>query len=231
MADNRQSVRKAVNDCFARPDLESALDCMREMPPGKAVAPLLAALCSADDSVMWRAVSLLGAAVAGLAEQDMEAARTVMRRLMWSNNDESGGIGWGAAESMAEAMVHSEDLAREFAHVLVSFIAPEGHYLDHVPLQRGAVWGVGRLARVRPEFLEDAEEYLVPLLGAGDAEVRALAAWALEPLATKSSVDGLSALAGDETRILVYWEGDYLERSAGHMARAALQSASMNKGG
>jgi len=231
MALDRRSIKKAVNDCLALPDLESSRQCVRKLPAGKATKPLLAALCSADDDLKWRAVSLIGLVIALLAEEDMEAARTMMRRLMWSLNDESGGIGWGAPESMAEAMVEREELASEFANILISFIAPEGQYLEHVPLQRGAVWGVGRLARFRPAHLADAEQYLVPLLGAEDLQVRALAAWALVPLATEKAGPGLKGLTGDDSRVLIYWDGDYMAKSISEMARSALQSAEKRQGG
>ena len=38
----------------------------------------------------------MGLLAADLAGQDMEEARELMRRLMWSLNDESGSSGWGA---------------------------------------------------------------------------------------------------------------------------------------
>ncbi len=231
MALDRQSIKKAVNDCLALPDLEASRQCVRKLPAGKTTKPLLAALCSADDDLKWRAVSLLGLVIAWLAEEDMEAARTMMRRLMWSLNDESGGIGWGAPESMAEAMVEREDLADEFSNILISFIAPEGQYLEHEPLQRGAVWGLGRLARFRPDLIADAEQYLVPLLGSEDVQVRALSAWALVPLATEKSKDGLEKLTGDDSRVLIYWDGDYMEESIAEMARSAFQSAEKRQGG
>jgi len=40
--------------------------------------------------------------ISNLTEKEMESARVIMRRLMWSLNDESGDIGWGAPEAMAE---------------------------------------------------------------------------------------------------------------------------------
>ena len=47
--------------------------------------------------IKWHAVSALGAIVAALAEKEMESARIIMRRLMWSLNDESGSIGSGSS--------------------------------------------------------------------------------------------------------------------------------------
>lgn len=231
MARSRRSIKEAAEHCLARPELTEAIKCIRELPGGKVIKPLLSALCSADDRVKWRAVSLLGRVIADVADSDIERGRDLMRRLMWSLNDESGGIGWGAPETMAEAMTNHEELARGFAHVLVSFIAPDGQYLEHEPLQKGAVWGVGRLARFRPELLEDAEDYLAPLLDSQDPEVRGLAAWALGPLATSKSTDALSGLTKDDSRVPVYREGELMEESAAELARAALEAASARKEG
>ena len=52
----------------------------------------------------------MGAVVANLAEKDMESARVVMRRLMWSLNDESGDIGWSRPEAMGEIIASHGDL-------------------------------------------------------------------------------------------------------------------------
>ena len=61
----------------------------------------------------------MGALVFSLAEQDMESARVVMRRLMWNLNDESGGIGWGSPEAMGEIMARHSGLAEEYSKISV----------------------------------------------------------------------------------------------------------------
>ena len=49
-----------------------------------------------------------GEVVSKIAESDLEFARTVMRRLMLSLTEESGGIGSGVAEAMGEIMARNE---------------------------------------------------------------------------------------------------------------------------
>ena len=71
----------------------------------------------------------MGAVVEKLAWEDMEGARVIMRRLMWSLNEESGGIGWGAPEAMAEIMARHLELAREYSHMLISYMDYEGNFL------------------------------------------------------------------------------------------------------
>jgi hypothetical protein len=75
----------------------------------------------------------------------MEHARIIMRRLMWTLNDESGGIGWGVPEAMAEIMINHKGLFKEYAHILMSYAEGGGNYLDHEPLKRGVIKAIERL--------------------------------------------------------------------------------------
>eukprot|EP00362_Geleiidae_sp_MMETSP1317_P000447 CAMPEP_0201284794 /NCGR_PEP_ID=MMETSP1317-20130820/84991_1 /ASSEMBLY_ACC=CAM_ASM_000770 /TAXON_ID=187299 /ORGANISM="Undescribed Undescribed, Strain Undescribed" /LENGTH=71 /DNA_ID=CAMNT_0047606373 /DNA_START=1077 /DNA_END=1289 /DNA_ORIENTATION=- len=59
----------------------------------------------------------------------MEEARIVMRRMLWSMNDESGGIGWGVPEAMAEVMTCNKGLAEEYIHMLISYMREDGEEL------------------------------------------------------------------------------------------------------
>jgi len=172
--------------------LPEVLAALAALPRPQVLKALFAALCHHDQHLRWRAVSAMGPVVAALADQDLEAARVVMRRLMWSLNDESGGIGWGAPEAMAECLVHHEQLAEEYAHILVSFMRKDGFYLEYPPLQQGLMWGLGRLAEVRPRLLrsKNALLYLPSYLDSPDPVVRRGAARALELLNAATSPAG-----------------------------------------
>jgi DNA-binding GntR family transcriptional regulator len=89
--------RKAqIGTLLRRDDDPDALAAILAIPARQAVGPLFAFFYSGDDTIRWRAISAMGMVVSRLADRDMEAARVVMRRLMWNLNDESGGIGWGS---------------------------------------------------------------------------------------------------------------------------------------
>jgi hypothetical protein len=134
----------------------------------------------------------------------MEAARIIMRRLMWNLNDESGGIGWGSPEAMGEILACHEGLAREYAHVLISYTRENGNYLEHELLQQGLLWGVGRLAQARSYLLQGAVPYLMVYLGSGDATVRGLAVWVMGLLRVKEARPRLKVLRDDENQIQLY---------------------------
>jgi hypothetical protein len=112
----------------------------------------------------------------------MEAARVMIRRLMWNLNDESGGIGWGSPEAMGEILARHHGLAREYAHILISYIREDGNYLENEVLQAGVLWAIGRVGEVHPDLLRDAVPHLLRHLNSPDATHRVLAARAVSLL-------------------------------------------------
>lgn len=87
---NRQ-LKKKILELLGRDDLEKSLDEICQLPARQAVNPLFSFFYNTNELIKWRAITAMGAVVAHLAEQDMESARVVMRRLIWNLNDESGG--------------------------------------------------------------------------------------------------------------------------------------------
>lgn len=185
---------------------------------------LLADLCSQDERVKWEAVKNLGISIARLAEKDLERARTWMRRLMWQLNEESGGIGWGVAETMSEVMARHEVLAREFAQILISYIREDGNYLEYLPMQKGVLWGIGRLAQAFPELLKScsAAHYVKPFLHSSDGPLRGLAVRALGWIGDPQSLPWVQKLLDDRTEISIF-NGSRLEiRSIRDLAEEAV---------
>lgn len=229
------STRKIKNEVLALlqgRDLASVLESLRRYPPKEAINALFPAICRDDPHVRWFAISCMGNAVARLAEVEMEEARIVMRRFLWSLNDESGGIGWGAPESMAEAMCRHAGLAEEYVHMLISYmredgpeICQEGNYIEHPLLQRGLLWGVARLSGCRPRLLIDrgVGADIPPYLYAEDAAVRGLAALAAGNLYLTATEARLRALVADPGPLALYSEGVVQSTTVGELAQSALE--------
>ena len=220
----RRSVeREALQRWLGSGDIERAIDELRQLPGRRFVHPLLSALC-AHEEVRWHAVTAMGALVAELASRDLESARVVMRTLMWNLTEECGGIAWGVPESMGEIMARNETLAREYVQILVSYMREDGNFLEFGPLQRGLIWGIGRLAQVERELLvaHHAGRYLLPYLESDDAAVRGLAAWALGSLGTGEAGGKLEALLEDHEEVQLYLDRRVVRSSVGDLARQAL---------
>ncbi len=215
-------LKKKVLKLLQADDFAGGLQEIRRLPARQVVNPLFFFLCSVDERVKWHTVTARGSVVADLAATDLESARVVMRRFIWQLNDESGGIGWGCPESMAEAMALNNDLADEFWCLLVSYVQPEGNFLEHPVLQRGVLWAIGRLAHTRRDYACSAAPFLHPYMASADPSHRGLAAWAAGPIATKQSITALKRLIHDPGRLSLYRNGKIAQHTVGELAQEAL---------
>jgi HEAT repeat protein len=216
--------KRRVTKLLESPDIDAVIAELLTLSPSQVINPLIGALCSINQAVRWHAITALGPVVAELADRDMEAARVVMRRLMWSLNDESGGIGWGAPEAMGEIMAVHEKLADEYAHILVAYMREDGYFLELEQLQRGLMWGIGRLAQVRPDLLQEKNcaTYLLPYLNSSDTTVRGRAAWALGLLNSKEAATGLEKLLDDLSELNLYLNHTLVNETVGGLSHKAL---------
>lgn len=220
-----RQLKNQVRALLAEQDFAAGLAALQQMAPRRVVNPLFSFFYSGDMLLRWRAVSAMGAVVAALALDEMESARVVMRRLLWNLNDESGGIGWGSPEAMGEITARCAPLAREFAPLLVSYARPDGNFLEHPILQRGVLWGLGRLAHACPHVVSDAAACLPPFLGAADPFHRGLAAWAAGALPQPLTRAALMRIVDDPAVFVLYREPRLTEVAVGAVARAALDAA------
>ncbi len=215
--------RKArIGGLLGQDDFKNALETFRLMPGRQAVNPLFSFLYSGEEKIRWRAVTAMGAVVGHLADTAMESARVVMRRFMWNLNDESGGIGWGSPEAMGEITAGHAGLADEFACILVSYIDPHGNFLEHELLQRGSLWGVGRLAHARPLMAKPAAPFLSPFFDSPDPFLRGTAIWAAAPILDDSMRPLLKARLSDAAPLRLYLQMCMTQTTVAELANAAL---------
>ena len=196
---------------------------------------LFSALCNPLDQVRWNAVMCFGTIVPRLAEERIEEARVIMRRFLWSLNDESGGIGWGAPESLAEIMCHCGQLRREYLHMLISYMCEDGeeffqdgNYLELPMLQRGLLWGIGRLCQChRDEMIEqNIVEKVAAYLSSTDSAVSGLAIWSLGLLQAKSTGQRIAPFL-DKVKVIQIYKDNFLQDvELGFLAEEALQALS-----
>ncbi len=228
-----RALKRQVLDLIAGPDLAAIRADLAGLAAKNVVNILFSALCREDSRQRWHAVTCMGDAVARLAGEDLEAARIVMRRLLWSLNDESGGIGWGAPEAMAEILCRHPGLGEEYVHMLISYMredgeerCQDGNFLEHPLLQRGLLWGMARLSRCRPDLLlaRGVEADIPQYLTATDAAIRGLAVAVAGALGLAACRPQLERLLADAAPLTLYEEGVFLPITVGALARSALEA-------
>ncbi len=155
-----RSFKKEVLEFLEQNDFENNLKKIHKFEAGKLVNALFSFLCSTNKRLKERTVTAMGEVVSKIAENDIESARIIMRRLMLNLNDESGGIGWGAPEAMGEIMARSEKMAEEYHKILISYTPGGGNYLDFEDLQKDVIAGLKRLSRVHPDLVEEVKHLI-----------------------------------------------------------------------
>jgi hypothetical protein len=220
------AIKKLVRALLKSPDFDEALASL-DIPPVKIVNPLLGFLVEIDELTRWRAVRGVGITVSAMAATNLDSAREIMRRLIWSLNDESGGIGWGAPEAMGEIMAENETLCREYHCILVSYIDENGNPLENGLLERGVMWGLCRLAQKRPAFLRDWTGPILAQVQSPDPVKRGLALRTLLWLARFPEnlpepgrlLPLLPPLLDDPSEVRTFQDGEMVCYNIGAMAR------------
>jgi len=144
-----------VGNLLMEKDRETAFEKLAQIPDEQLVGHFFSYFYNMDPLIKFRSISAMGLLVARMAEQHMEKARIVLRRIMWNLNDESGGIGWGSAEAMGEILSRSPELALEFKSILFSYLDPGGNFIEHETLQQGVLWGIGTYLEAHPRDLNE----------------------------------------------------------------------------
>ncbi|MBF0482339.1 MAG: HEAT repeat domain-containing protein [Desulfovibrionaceae bacterium] len=217
-------LKPRVNALLAGADPAAACLELAALDPSKLAGALFSALLHRDPLIGWRAVTAFGVAAAHLAEKDMDRARVLLRRMMWSLNEESGAVGWGAPQAMGEIMARVAELAPQFHRILASYIhegEKEGNFLEHAPLRQGVYWGLARLALTQPCLAAAAAADLTKALGDPDPAARGLAALALGRIGAHEALPALAELAGDRAEFDFFDGWEIIPARVGELAAQA----------
>lgn len=155
-----RNFRKQILHFLEQEDFEKKLNEIHQFPTQKTLNALFATLCSSDEKIKKNTAIAMGEIVSKIAENDMNYARDIMRRLLWSLNEESGWIGWGSAEAMAEIMARNKELAQEYYKFLISYISEGDNYLLFEKLRKEVILGLKRLSQVHPHLVKEVGHLL-----------------------------------------------------------------------
>ncbi|MGD9818394.1 MAG: DVU0298 family protein [Desulfomonilaceae bacterium] len=227
-ASGGRNLKRMIQDVLRSKRLDDCVEKLITLPGRQVINPLISLLLNKDPIVRWRSVMVIGEVLSSLALHDLEGARIIMRRFMWSLNDESGGIGWGAPESMCVTISKSEILGREYGSIVISYLDPDGNFLEYEPLQRGLLWGICYLAKARPDLVVNAKPHLEKYLESADSYVRGLAVIAVNLLEMRESLDKLLTLVSDKNEFLIYEDDSFRALTVGASAVEAIKNLKLN---
>jgi hypothetical protein len=130
--------------------------------------------------------------------------------------DESGGIGWSAPEMLGEIVRTDPDAFSDIIPILWS-------YREEEIFRDSTVWGMGRIAEVRPDLAGFVGDDLPELLRDENPLVRAYAARLAGFLGAGPFREQVAALRTDGALIPVYRDGELITMSIGDVAQEVLE--------
>jgi hypothetical protein len=172
---------------------------------------LLQFLYDPHDPMHWRALEGLGHVAHGHPRQ----VQKLITRLLWLLNEDSGSFGWGAAAALGEIGRHELSVVSDIIPMFCGFLEE--------PFSRAPMlWGIGRLAEVHPDKLDEVRPFILPCLEDANPQVRGLSAWALGKLKARGAEKPLKKLLDDEAPVEVYEQGELRRTTVAQIAREAL---------
>src|SRR5208337_4405742 len=175
-----------------------------------------------QDVISWRAIEAIGVISRTFSKGSMDILRETIRRLLWSMGEESGGIGWSAAEMVGEIVTGDPDAFNDIIPILWSFKEEE-------MFRAGILWAMGRIGMIRPELVAFIIPDLPEMLEDRNPVVRGYTVLLMgilpEALNAGNSRQQISKLLGDINTVPVYNKGELLTRTVGEIAGEVLHKA------
>jgi hypothetical protein len=223
---NKKHLKKEIFSILHYSSLADLFSFIAPLPAKQVVNIFFSGLSHGNEKIKWHSVKGMGQAMLKLAEEDINEARMIIRRLLWSLMEESGSIGWGAPEAIAEIMSCQARLREDYFSIFISFMDEEGNYLEFDPLKRGVAWGVGRLAEKYSDLLfqHQAHLYLPQYLETNDQPLLGYACYAALKLKMNEAVANLEKLVGKKEKVMLFLESRFIEKEIGDLAKEALKA-------
>ena len=174
-------------------------------------------LYETDESLRWPAIE----AVAKLMkrwwhEGSRERVREYIRSLLWLLNDESGGIGWSAPETITEIIVSIPELLEPYGSIMIAYA------LEGSSLLNSGLWAIGRLGERIEEAVAFSQNKVIAAFDSDDPETLGLAAWAVGEVGFAPALPSLAMIRDRKEPVRIYIDGHFQEKPLGKWAKEAI---------
>lgn len=212
---NRNTIRQVESLLEFRGFDELIGLCLNDKQAWKA---LQRSLYSTDDSLIWPAVETTAMVVKRWWDEgNEEKVREYIRGLFWSLNDESGGIGWNAPQTIAETISLIPDLVTPYGSMMID------RTMGEPLLVPSGMWGIGRLGtsiRLAVSFFQEPVLYNFT---STDPKILGLTAWAMGEVKFEPALPALRELKGRSESVKIYIEGSFHSNSLESWANQSIR--------
>jgi len=174
-------------------------------------------LYETEASIIWPAIETIAKLMKSWWQAGQEEkVREYVRKLLWSLNEESGGIGWNAAQTIAEIIVYIPQLLEPYGSMMIAST------LEEPLLVKNSLWSVGRLGKRISQTIRLFQDMLLNVFKNEDHEILGLAAWAMGEIGFVPSLPSLKKLTDRKEPVCIYIDGNFLEKTLGVWAKEAI---------
>jgi len=167
---------------------------------------------------------------ARLYSLDPERAKKVLRQLIWNLNEESGGIGWGMPEAFGEILAAIPELQEEYACLLVAYIAEERCFIENEQVQKGVIWGLGRIKYFHQALRDKVIPFLLKVLKNNDPSLQGTAIWSVGEMGIREAVPLIKTLRIENRMLKIYTGESLQEKPLPQWVEEALKKLELDKG-
>lgn len=212
----KREIRRALLDG----DRKRLSDLVEDYP--RSVGVIISLTYDKDAEITWRAIDSIGRVVREVTERSYDAGRNIVRRLVWSVTEESGGIGWSSIEMLGEIVRHSPGRFDDIVPIIAGFFEEE-------IFRPSVLYALCRIGMERPGLLRryDIERIIAEGLGDNEPLTRG---YALITFGCLKEAMGLDAppsagrLTGDESEVQLYHDGEMVRWRIGELAKSILEA-------
>lgn len=169
------------------------------------------------DVISWRAIEAMGVVSKEISKRNPEIIRETIRKLLWSMGEESGGIGWSAAEMIGEIIRENPEMYGDIIPILWSFKEEE-------MFRPGVIRAMYRIGEVRQDLIAFILNDLQDMLIDKSPAVRGYAALIIGILRDRNYIEGLKVLLRDNNKMLFFQDGAIVEKKVSDIAKDSIEA-------
>jgi len=210
-----ETIQNRIDDLLRQRHFDTLLAFCAE--DRKAWKALQGNLYSTNENLIWPAVEVSAMMMKQWwNDGEKEKVREYIRRLFWSLNDESGGIGWNAPQTIAQIIILIPELIDPYGSMMID------RTMEEPLLFQNGLWAIGRLGRQIEPSVSFFKEPVLSKFSNGDPQTLGMAAWAMGEVAFASALPMLKTLRERQEPVRIYINGSFYEKPLEQWASDAI---------
>jgi hypothetical protein len=154
-------------------------------------------LYSADEMLMWKAITTLGAVAGALATERPTLVGDLVRRLLLASGD-SAATNWGSIETIGEIIRAQPKIYGSFVRHILGFI-------NDPPSCPAILWAIGRIGELHPQVVRSNAFFaLFGLLNNSEPKIRGHAVWAFGRMKAKEALKAIQGMMNDTEELRLF---------------------------